>query len=67
LVGFFMAPTGQMSVPRFSRWLLIKDKGAFTRHVNSWAKPDLKRVILSHGPMLTDRAADGLKAVTAVL
>jgi hypothetical protein len=66
-VGFFMAPTGQISVPRFSRWLLVKDKGAFTRHVNSWAKPDLKRVIVSHGPMVTDRAADTLKAVTAAL
>jgi hypothetical protein len=67
LAGFFMAPTGQISVPRFSRWLLIKDKGAFTRHVNSWAKPDLKRIIVSHGPMVTDRAADTLKTVTAAL
>ena len=37
---------------RFSRWLLVKDKGAFMRHVNSWVKPDLKRIIVGHGPML---------------
>jgi hypothetical protein len=65
--GFFLAPTGQASVPRFSRWLLVKDKDAFKRHVNSWATPDLARVIVSHGKMLTDRPSDALKAVTAAL
>ena len=66
-IGFFLAPTGRPSVPRFSRWLLVKDKGAFARHVNSWATPDLARVIVSHGKMLTDRPAEALKAVTAAL
>jgi hypothetical protein len=65
--GFFLAPTGQPSVPRFSRWLLVKDKGAFVRHVNAWATPELRRVIVSHGPMMTERPADTLKAVTAAL
>jgi len=67
IVGFFLGPTGQPSVPRFSRWMIIKDKGAFKRHVNGWAKPDLKRVIVGHGAMLTDRPAEALKAVTAAL
>ena len=67
LVGFFLAPTGQMSVPRFSRWLLVKDKDAFARHVNSWAKPDLARIIVSHGKMVTERPADTLMSVTAAL
>jgi hypothetical protein len=67
IAGFFLAPTGQPSVPRYSRWLLVKDKGAFTRHVNTWAKPDLKRVIVSHGAMLTDRPADMLRTVIAAL
>jgi hypothetical protein len=66
-IGFFLAPTGRPSVPRFSRWLIVKDKAAFARHVNSWAKPDLARVIVSHGPMVTDRPADALKSVTAAL
>lgn len=67
VVGFFLAPTGRASVPRFSRWLLVKDKGAFARHVDSWAKPDLARVIVGHGSMLTDRPADTLRAATAAL
>jgi hypothetical protein len=67
LVGFFLAPTGQASVPRFSRWLLVKDKEAFIRQVNSWATPDLARVIVSHGKMLSDRPADTLRTVTAAL
>jgi hypothetical protein len=65
--GFFLAPTGRPSVPRFSRWLLIKDKVAFARHVESWAQPDLARIIVSHGKMVTDRPADTLRAVTAAL
>jgi hypothetical protein len=67
VAGFFLAPTGRPSVPRFSKWWLIKDKGAFVRHVNSWAKPDLVRVIVGHGKMLSDRPAEALKAVTAAL
>jgi hypothetical protein len=67
IIGFFLAPTGLASVPRFSRWLLVKDKGAFARHVNSWAKPDLARVIVSHGKMVTERPADTLRAVTTAL
>ena len=66
-VGFLLAPTGKPSVPRFGRWFLVKDKGAFTKHVNSWAKPDLVRVIVGHGPMLTEQPAEKLKAVTASL
>jgi hypothetical protein len=66
-IGFFLAPTGRASVPRFSRWLLVKDKGAFVRHVNSWATPDLARLIVSHGPMMTDHPEGTLKAVTAAL
>ncbi len=67
VIGFVLAPTGRASVPRFSRWFLVKDKGAFSRHVNSWATPDLKRVIVGHGAMLTNRPADELKAITAAL
>lgn len=67
VIGFFLAPTGRASVPRFSRWLLVKDKGAFARHVDSWATPDLARVIVSHGKMLADRPAGTLKSITAAL
>lgn len=67
IIGLLLAPTGRASVPRFSRWFLVKDKGAFTRHVNSWATPDLKRVIVGHGAMLTNRPADELKSITAAL
>lgn len=67
LFGFLLAPTGKPSVPRFSRFLLVKDKPAFARHVNGWATSDLKRVIVGHGAMLTDRPADTLRGITAAL
>jgi hypothetical protein len=66
-LGFFMGPTGQPSVPRVARWFLLKDKAAFARHVNTWATPDLARIIVGHGKMVTDRPAETLKAVTAAL
>lgn len=61
LPAFFLGPTGQPSVPRFARWMFVKDKRAFLRQLESWAKPDLARIICGHGPMLKDRPADVLK------
>jgi len=63
--GFLLAPTGEPSVPRISRWMIVKDKPAFAKHMNDLATPDLRRVIVTHGDMLKDRAAETLKAVAA--
>ncbi|HEV8550219.1 MAG TPA: hypothetical protein VGQ57_14345 [Polyangiaceae bacterium] len=49
LLGFFMAPTGQASVPRITRWIVASGKG-LGEHLDRLAKtPRLKRLILSHG------------------
>jgi hypothetical protein len=63
--GFLLAPTGEPSVPRISRWMIVKNKPAFAKHMNDLATPDLRRVIVTHGDMLKDRAAETLKAVAA--
>jgi hypothetical protein len=67
LFGFLLAPTGRPSVPRISRWMIVKDKPAFVKQVESLATPDLRRVILTHGDMLADKPAEALKGVLAAL
>jgi len=65
LFGFLLAPTGKPAVPRVSRWMLLKSKPAFVDHVNRMATPDVRRVILSHGSMLTEQPGETLKRVVA--
>jgi hypothetical protein len=65
--GFLLAPTGQPSVPRISRWLVVKDKQKFARQLDDLASPDLRRVIVTHGSMITDRPAETLKTVASAL
>jgi hypothetical protein len=67
VIGFLMAPTGKPSVPRISRWMILKDKRAFTEHVAALATPDLRRVVVSHGAMITERPVETLKSVTDAL
>ncbi len=59
VMGFFMGPTGQPSVPRFTRWFVVKERGPLGEHVDRLAAtPGLRRVILSHGEnLLVDPAA----------
>ena len=47
--------------------MIVKDKAAFTQHVNSLATPDLRRVVVSHGEMITERVGETLKSVTVDL
>jgi hypothetical protein len=65
LFGFLLAPTGKPSVPRVSRWMILKDKSTFARHLSELATSDLCRVILSHGRMLSDKPAETLKTIAA--
>jgi hypothetical protein len=67
VMGFMLAPTGQPSVPRIFRWFFVKDKTKLTAMVEQLAaKPDLVRVIVSHGKML-GKPADDLKTALSVL
>jgi len=50
LAGYFLGPTGQASVPRFTRWFVKSGGGALGEHLGRLAgTPNLRRVIMSHG------------------
>jgi hypothetical protein len=66
MMGMLMAPTGQPSVPRVTRWFLVKASGALGEHLDRLAAiPDLKRAILSHGDNLTADPAAALRTARA--
>ncbi len=68
LFGFLLAPTGQASVPRLARWLMIKDKPAFRAHLEKLAAtPNLGRIIVSHGAMITEQPSETLRTVASAL
>src|SRR5262249_49883309 len=68
VAGFLLAPTGRPAVPRFARWLMVKDKPAFRAHLEKIAStPDLRRIIVSHGAMLTDGPGEVLRTVASAL
>jgi hypothetical protein len=68
LLGFFLAPTGRPAVPRIARWMMVKDKVSFRGKVGQLAAiPDLKRVIVSHGAMMTEAPGEKLKSALDVL
>jgi hypothetical protein len=52
-MGFLLGPTGQPSLPRGVRWLMVNNRPALREHVARLAAtPNLKRVVLSHGANL---------------
>jgi hypothetical protein len=65
LMGFLLAPSGRPAVPRVSKWMLLRDKAAFVEQVNRMATPNLRRVIISHGAMLTEQPRETLKQIVA--
>jgi hypothetical protein len=68
MVGFMLAPTGQVAAPRVMRWLAIKDKRAFAAHLEKLAAmPGLKRILFGHGAPITDDAPGALRKVAAQL
>jgi hypothetical protein len=64
--GFFLGPTGKVSVPRFARLMIIKDRRAFTRQIGELAAtPGLRRLMFAHGkPVDTDPAGALRQVVT---
>ena len=68
VAGFMLSPTGQVSVPRFARLLGVKDKRAFTAHLERLADtPDLRRLMFGHGEPITEDAPGALRRVVAQL
>jgi hypothetical protein len=67
-IGFLLGPTGRASVPRFTRWMVMKEKAPFRAHLERLAHTEnLRRVIVSHGKMITTAPAETLGAVAAEL
>lgn len=51
--GFFMAPTGTLSVPRFTRWMMLKDSAELKAHLTELAgTPGLSHVVPGHGNVI---------------
>jgi hypothetical protein len=68
LLGFALAPTGQVSVPRVMRWIGVKDKHAFAGHLERLAgTAGLRRVLFGHGDTITDGAPAALRRVVSQL
>jgi hypothetical protein len=68
LVGFALAPTGQVSVPRVMRWIGVKNRGAFAEQLEGLARtPGLRRLMFGHGAPITADAPGALRKVVAQL
>ncbi len=63
LKELFLAPTGRPSVPRFTRWMMVKDKQAFVEHLRTIADAGVRRVIVGHGATVETDAASVLTSV----
>jgi hypothetical protein len=67
-MGFLLAPTGQVAVPRISRMMIVKDKRAFRKQLGELAAtPGLARLMFAHGAPITDDAPGALRSVVAQL
>jgi hypothetical protein len=68
LTGFFMAPTGTLSVPRFARWMLAKSTAELKEHLTELAgSPGLTRLVPGHGKVIESDASPALQQAAALL
>ena len=68
VAGFFMAPTGTLSVPRFSRWMMLKSGADLKQHLQELASsPGLSQVVPGHGAVITTNAATAMNEAAARL
>jgi hypothetical protein len=68
LVGWFMAPTGTVAVPRFTRWLLAKNTAELKEHLLELAAtPGLAHLVPGHGEVVQQHAADELRTAAGRL
>ncbi|HYQ16534.1 MAG TPA: hypothetical protein VEQ58_12275, partial [Polyangiaceae bacterium] len=59
--GFFMAPTGVLSVPRFTRWMMMKSGAELKAHLTELAaSPGLSHVVPGHGNVIDSAAPEQL-------
>jgi hypothetical protein len=68
LFGFLLAPTGKPSVPRLAKWITVSDRPALKAHLEKLAAaPNLSRIIVSHGAVMTAEPGDILRTVASAL
>jgi hypothetical protein len=61
LAGFFMAPTGTLSVPRFTRWMLTQSGAELKEHLLELSRlPELTHLVPGHGEVLSGGVAASL-------
>lgn len=68
VAGFFMAPTGTLSVPRFTRWMMVKNGAEFKAHLDELAaSAGLTQLVPGHGDVIEKDAGPALQAAAARL
>jgi hypothetical protein len=68
LMGFALAPTGRLSVPRVVRWIGMTNRDAIADRLSRLADlPGLTRVLVGHGRTQSDSPAEALKAAAREL
>jgi len=61
-LGFFLHPTGTLSVPRVTRWLFAKDRNQLRNDLLAIAQiPNLARVIPGHGNIVSEKSSSDLR------
>jgi len=67
-MNFLLAPTGTVSVPRVSRWMILSDERAFAEHLRELARlPKLGRLVVGHGQTVVENVPGALDAAAARL
>ncbi len=67
-MGFFLGPTGTISVPRVVRWIALKDRRALAAQLERLAgTTNLKRLLFGHGKPITEEPATALRKVVSQL
>jgi hypothetical protein len=68
VVEFFMAPVGTLSVPRFTRWMLMSSSADLKAHLQELAaSPSLAQIVPGHGDVVAKDAASALGQAAARL
>lgn len=68
IFGWMLHPTGQLAVPRPTRWVFMKDREALRADLRRLGEEDgLRRVISGHGKAIVEGAAEAMKGALATL
>ncbi len=68
LIGRAIGFTGPIKLPPITKFILVKDKAALRKDLERLAEtPDLRRVVPSHGDVVTSDPAGALRRVAATL